>query len=148
MYTAPTPRHGARMYARVGMESTALSASPHQLIAMLFDGASSAIATARHHMSEHRIMAKGAAVSRAINIIENGLKASLDPMPGGEEGERLVNNLAALYDYIVRRLMFANLHNDSAALEESARLLESVGSAWREIDATASHPADIACVAS
>ncbi len=30
--------------------------------------------------------------------------------------------------------MYANLHNDVAALDEAARLLESVASAWREIE--------------
>jgi len=135
---SPTAHRGASAYARVGIETSTQCASPHQLIAMLFEGAATAIAMARHHMAERRISAKGESISKAIDIIENGLKASLDPAAGGAAGERLVNDLSALYDYIVRKLMHANLRNDAAALDESASLLESVGSAWREIDPAAS----------
>lgn len=132
-YTSLASHRGANMYARVGIETTALSATPHQLITMLFDGAATAIAMARHHMAENNIKAKGEAISKAISIVDNGLKASLDPVAAGADGEALVSNLEALYVYVVRRLMQANLHNDPAALDEAARLLGDVASAWREI---------------
>ncbi len=128
---------GAAMYARMGTETAALSASPHQLITMLFDGADTAIAMARVHMGEQRIKEKGESISKAIDIVDNGLKASLDPSAAGPEGERLASNLSALYDYVVRRLLHANLHNDAAALDEASRLLGDVASAWREIAASA-----------
>jgi flagellar secretion chaperone FliS len=133
-----TPAHayhpGATAYARMGTESGAMSASPHQLITMLFDGAKTAITMARHHMAHKEIAAKGNAISKAINIVENGLKASLDADAGGAAGAELAGNLAALYDYINERLLFANLRNDLAQLDEADRLLESIGSAWRESD--------------
>lgn len=124
---------GASLYARLGIETSVNSASPHQLITMLFDGAAGAIAMARHHMLERRVQAKGESISKAINIVESGLKAGLDASAGGEHGAHLVQNLSALYDYISRRLMYANLHDDVAALDQSARLLEDIASAWREI---------------
>lgn len=136
MYGSPRtigPARGAAMYARLGVETAALSASPHQLIAMLFDGAAGAIATARLHVGQGNVAAKGAAISKAIAIVDSGLKAGLDPAAGGAQGAQLASNLSQLYDYVVRRLMFANLHDDPAALDEAARLLESVASAWREI---------------
>lgn len=135
MYTPAHACHsGANAYARMGTESGAMSASPHQLITMLFDGAKTAIAMARHHMATQEIAAKGNAISKAINIVENGLKASLDADAGGPAGAELAGNLAALYDYINERLLYANLRNDLALLDEADRLLESIGSAWRESD--------------
>ena len=125
---------GAQAYAKMGVESAVMSASPHHLITLLFDGARTAINMARHHMIHKEIVAKGNAISKAINIIDNGLKASLDAEVGGKDGAELVANLSALYDYIKQRLMFANLRNDPALLDEAARLLENIGSAWREID--------------
>ena len=125
---------GASSYAQVGLQSAAMSASPHQLITMLFDGAKIAISMARHHMACKEIAAKGRAISKAINIVDNGLKASLDAEAGGKAGAEFVANLCALYDYISQRLMQANLRNDPALLDEADRLLESIGSAWREID--------------
>lgn len=40
-------RSGSQAYAQVGLESGVMSASPHQLIVMLFDGAQSALIRAR-----------------------------------------------------------------------------------------------------
>ncbi len=134
MYTPHTFRSGAGAYARVGIETLAMSASPHQLIAMLFDGAKTAIGMARHHMATGEIEAKGNAISKAMGIVENGLKASLDAKAAGTEGTTLVSNLSALYDYVIRRLLHANLHNDAAALDEVDALLDSLASAWREIE--------------
>lgn len=133
-----TPTHsynvGASAYATIGRESGAMSASPHQLITMLFDGAKTAITMARHHMAQNEISAKGNAISKAINIIENGLKASLDAEAGGMAGAELVANLSSFYDYVIQRLMYANLRNDPTLLDEADRLLDNISSAWREID--------------
>ena len=135
MYTrTAAPGAGARSYAQIGLQSGVMSASPHQLITMLFDGAKTAIAMARHHMAHKEIAAKGNAISKAINIIDNGLKASLDAEAGGKAGAELVVNLSALYDYVTQRLLYANLRNDPALLDEADRLLDNIGSAWREID--------------
>ena len=130
---------GAHSYAQVGLQSGVMSASPHQLITLLFEGAKTAIAMARHHMAQKEIAAKGTAISKAINIVDNGLKASLDAEAGGAAGAELVGNLSALYDYISQRLMQANLRNDPALLDEADRLLENIGSAWPEIDPQKSH---------
>lgn len=145
MYThTAAPRAGANSYARVGLETGVMSASPHQLITMLFDGAKIAIAMARHHMVNKEIAAKGRAISKAINIVDNGLKASLDAEAGGKAGAELVGNLSALYDYISQRLMQANLRNDPALLDEADRLLDNIGSAWREIDPAKPHAMPLA----
>ncbi|GAB3349645.1 MULTISPECIES: flagellar export chaperone FliS [Chromohalobacter] len=120
---------GAQAYARVGVESGVMSASPHQLIVMLFDGAQASIRAAKMHMEDGNISAKGQAISKALNIVNNGLAAALDHERGGELSERL----GSLYDYIARLLLRANLRNDQAALDEAAHLLEDIGSAWREI---------------
>ncbi|KHS72599.1 MULTISPECIES: flagellar export chaperone FliS [Pectobacterium] len=120
---------GSQAYAQVGLESAVMSASPHQLIVMLFDGARSAMVRARILLQQGDIPGKGAALSKAINIISNGLKVGLDMEKGGE----LAENLSALYDYMTQRLMIANLHNDVKVIEEVEVLLENVADAWRQI---------------
>lgn len=132
--------NGASNYAKIGLDTAAMSASPHQLISMLFGGARTAISMARHHMANDEIAAKGKAISKAINIIDNGLKASLDADAGGTAGAALVTNLSALYDYINQRLMYANLRNDPALLDEADRLLADISSAWNEIGGNNSTP--------
>ncbi|MGN8083470.1 flagellar export chaperone FliS [Variovorax sp. 22077] len=133
MYTPHNMRTGAGAYARLGVETSVMSASPHQLITMLFDGAKTAIGMARHHMAAGETQAKGNAISKAIGIVDNGLKAALDADAAGEAGAELVGNLSALYDYVVQQLFRANLHNDVRALDEADRLLENIASAWQEI---------------
>ena len=132
-YASPSMHRGARIYARVGVETTALSATPHRLISMLFDGLDTEIAKARHYMTENQVAAKGAAISKAISIIESGLKAGLDPVAGGADGAQLVEHLSELYDGLVVRLVKANLRNDPLLLDQVAQLLEPVSSAWREL---------------
>ncbi|HCT5822121.1 TPA: flagellar export chaperone FliS [Citrobacter sedlakii] len=130
MYTAS----GIKAYAQVGVESAVMSASPHQLIEMLFEGANSALVRARLFMQQGEIVAKGEAVSKAINIIDNGLKAGLDLENGGD----IAANLSDLYDYMIRRLLLANLRNDSQAIEEVEGLLGNIADAWKQISPKAS----------
>ncbi len=120
---------GAAAYARVGVESSVMAATPHRLIVMLFDGAQASIRAARLHMQSGAVAEKGKAISKAIDIVNLGLIAALDPQQGGELAQRLEQ----LYDYVVRLLLQANLHNDEQRLDEAERLLEDIGSAWREI---------------
>lgn len=131
----PAAQAPAGVYVSVGQESAAMSASPAQLITMLFDAARSAIVLARHHMARGDVAGKGRAVSRAVNIIGNGLKASLDAKAGGAEGAELVDKLEPLYDYICQRLVLGNLRNDPALLNEAERLLDNVALAWRAVTA-------------
>jgi len=72
---------------------------------MLFDGARSTIGMARHHMSHGDIGPKGEAISKAVDIVDNGLRAVLDAKAAGPEGEALVANLSALYGYVIQRLL-------------------------------------------
>ncbi|MDP1672472.1 MAG: flagellar export chaperone FliS, partial [Burkholderiales bacterium] len=83
-------------YARVGVETGVEAADSHKLVLMLFEGAMIAVNDARRHLASGDIPARGSAVSKAILIIENGLKASLDMRSGGE----LAQHLADLYDYM------------------------------------------------
>jgi flagellar protein FliS len=135
MYTPPHAYNtGAKAYATVARESGAMSAAPHQLITMLFDGAKLAITMARHHMANNEISAKGSAISKAINIVDNGLKASLDAEAGGMAGAELVANLYGPDDYVSQRLLYANLRNDPALLDKAERLLDNISSAWIEVN--------------
>lgn len=122
-------KSGTQAYAQVGLESAVLSASPHQLVVLLFDGALSAMKKATILMDQGDIPGKGQALSKAINIITNGLRAGLNHEAGGE----ISANLDNLYEYMTRRLLEANLHNDPAAIAEVERLLSNIADAWKQI---------------
>ncbi|WP_461482147.1 flagellar export chaperone FliS [Porticoccus sp.] len=116
-------------YNNIGVESGVMSANPHQLIVMLFDGVDTALCAARKHMASGNMAEKGRAISKAIDIVNQGLTAALDLKKGGEIAE----SLALLYHYVSGLLLRANLHNDLQKLDEAANLLSEIGSAWRDI---------------
>ena len=123
------PRNVAKAYASVGLETGVVAASPHQLITMLFDGALAAILKAKTHMEQQQVAEKGEALSKAIMIIDSGLRAGLNLEQGGE----LASQLDALYSYMVTRLMEANLQNNILTLREVYQLLTDLKSSWVSI---------------
>ena len=120
---------GASAYAKVGIETGVISASPHKLIVMLYDGAIVAISNAAKQMKNGDIPAKGYSISKAIAIIENGLRASLDKKAGGE----IAISLDAFYEYMVNRLLIANLNNQIDLLTEVQNLLRDLKGSWEAI---------------
>lgn len=123
----PTGSYSVRSYAEIGLETQILGASPERLISLLYMGARAAIGQARLHLQEGRITERGAAISKAIKIVDEGLKTGLNMEAGGE----IAANLARLYDYIVRTLLMANLKADPEALETADHLLADLAEAWQ-----------------
>jgi len=121
-------RQASAMYQQTRAEGRVEGADPHQLIAMLLDGAIERIAQARVHLRRGDVPAKGAVVTKAVAIVGE-LRASLNHEAGGSVAQRL----DSLYDYVNRRLLFAQLNNDDEALAECARLLEPVRDGWNGI---------------
>ncbi|WP_370690480.1 flagellar export chaperone FliS [Nitrosomonas sp.] len=116
-------------YQRIGVETGVESADPHKLILMLFEGAQEALAKARMHIQHNEIAEKGQMISKAIMIIDHGLKASLDMNAGGD----LAIKLQALYDYMTHRLLVANIQNNTEIVNEVNKLLSELHGAWKEI---------------
>ena len=125
------PCSAAKAYARVGVETGVHAANPVKLVLMLYDGASLAIAEATRHMADGRIADKGKAISKAISIIDGGLRVSLDTTRGGA----IAAQLFELYEYMGRRLLLASLRNDAAGLAEVSELLRELRGAWAELAA-------------
>lgn len=128
MFTSTT--RAINSYQRIGLESGIVSANPHKLILMLFEGAQQALDRSQLYIRQNEITARGEMISKAIMIIDHGLKASLDIKAGGELAERL----SQLYDYMTRRLLTANLYNNLEIVEEVSGLLSELHDAWAEIE--------------
>jgi flagellar protein FliS len=119
------------------LEATVMSASPLELVRMLYRRALGAAAAARRHLAEGDIRARSREISTAMEIAVE-LAGSLDREKGGD----VALHLAALYDYIGTRLLEANLHQDDAALAEVERLLATLDEGWAGIhDARTPAPA-------
>jgi len=120
---------GAKAYSKLGLETDILNADPHRLVMVLFDGALQSISRAKGFLAQRRIPQKCEALSLACEIVDSGLRVSVDPSVDPEFARRLVS----LYQYIVMRLLQANLRNDVAAMDEAARLLSGLRDAWAKI---------------
>lgn len=131
---------GANAYAQVGVETGVMSASPHKLIVMLYDGALASLATAVRERNAGNIAAKCAALSKAVTIIDEGLRTSLDKDKGGD----IAVKLDLLYEYMVRRLLEANGTHRFEAVEEAQKLLTDLRGAWLAIDPQKSPSAPVA----
>ena len=126
-------RSGANAYAAVSIETGVMAASPHRLITMLFDGALTQLSLALQFMKMGDIAKKGLAISRAIQLIDSGLRASLNK----EQGGAIADNLDALYGYMTECLLTANLKNQPELLVEVQALLTDLRSTWQAIDPAA-----------
>lgn len=102
--------------------------SPQRLTGMLFEGALTRLATARGAMARSETAVKLRAISGTVAIIEH-LRGCLDMQAGGG----IARNLDAIYDYVLRRLVHANVTNDAAVIDEVADLLRPLAEAWDQI---------------
>ena len=122
-------RNALHSYAQNGIEVGVESSTPQQLISMLYEGALLAITTAKINLKQGNIAARGKAISHAISIISSGLKASINLKEGGV----IAQDLKGLYEYMVFRLLDANLKADLAPLDEVESLLLDLKGAWDSI---------------
>lgn len=123
-------RRALQAYAQTRVNGAQAAERPgHALIEMLFDGAQESIARARGLIAAGDVTGKTEAITRALAIVGEGLRGSLNMARGGT----LAHELDALYSYVETRLTYANLHSSDAALEECSRLLKPVQEAWTQI---------------
>lgn len=122
-------QNAAQSYQNIDLETNVVAASPLELVVLLYDGAISACKSGVFYINQNDMQKKGAALTKAILIIESGLRSSLDIKAGGE----LAENLDAMYRYMTDRLYYANLKVQTAPIQEVIDLLLDLRSAWAMI---------------
>lgn len=116
---------GIKAYNDVGVTTAVTTANPVQLIVLLYDGAMTALATAKGEIARQNIQEKSKLIIKALAIIE-GLRTAIDHKNGGE----IATNLNDLYLYMSQQLTNANLMNDQEKLDEVLRLLGDLRASW------------------
>ncbi len=110
------------------LESRVLAADPLELVRLLYQTAIAATREARRHLAEGDIAARSKSISKACDILIE-LDGALDWNRGGEIALRL----AALYDYMQRKLIEANFQQSDPPLAEVLGLLSTLSEAWEGI---------------
>src|SRR5664279_4433199 len=107
------------------LDTKILSATPMELVKMLYQAAIEALQAARLHLIRGEIVERGRSVTRAIELLVE-LNGSLDHAKGGELSARL----SALYDYLQRTLLDANFRQADDGLAQAEMLLKTLDEAW------------------
>ena len=110
------------------LEGRVLTADPIELVNLLYQACTEAVRGARRHLAEGRIAERSREINKAYEIVVE-LGTSLDHERGGEISQRL----ALLYDYMLRRLLDANMQQTDAPLAEVLGLLSTLSEAWAGI---------------
>jgi flagellar protein FliS len=123
----------AQDYARAYRANSILTASPGQLVLMLFDGALNALAVARAACDDPAGDPRRFEVIHTQLVKAQKIIAELQSTLNLEEGGEFARTMYRLYDYYDRRLVEANLKKQSAPIAEVERLLGEVRNAWSEM---------------
>ncbi|MDI3280271.1 MAG: flagellar export chaperone FliS [Bacillota bacterium] len=109
------------------LQAQVQTATPEMLITMLYDGALRFLRQARAQIAGGKMSEANASLVRAEEIIAE-LNGCLDMERGGE----IAANLRLLYDYLLRRLVEANVKKDPQIVEEVARFIGELREVWVE----------------
>ncbi len=112
-------------YANQYLNNQIASASPEQLLLMLYDGAIRFTKLAIQAIEANDIPKRAYYVNKASAIISE-LDATLDH----NQDASLAENLDALYHYLLKQLMNGNKDNDAAPLEETVDMLRDLRETW------------------
>jgi flagellar protein FliS len=108
-------------------EQMILSASPVELIRILYQCAVSAVRDAREHLHGGRIAERSRTINKAYDVLTE-LTGALRPA----EAPELAARLRALYCYMQGRLLEANFRQTDAPLAEVLMLLTTLAEGWKD----------------
>jgi flagellar protein FliS len=128
-------QRGAAQYRSVRSHGLVADASPARLVQIMFEQILAHLTCAQGCMSRiqndmplNEVVAKGKAMSKAIRLIDQ-LNSTLDM----ERGQKIAENLRALYIYMLARLTLANVTNDVKIVAEAVSLVQKVKTGWDQI---------------
>jgi flagellar protein FliS len=128
-------QRGAAQYRSVRSHGLVADASPARLVQIMFEQILAQLATAQGCMERidnnlplNDVVAKGKALGKAIRLIDQ-LNNTLDM----ERGQKIAENLRALYVYMLARLTLANVSNDTTIVAEVMSLVQKIKTGWDRI---------------
>ena len=115
---------GVQMYRKTNV----VTADPKRLVLMCYEGAIDSLKIGKQKIAEKDYEEKGKNIAKARDIISE-MKSSLN----FEEGGTIASNLDSLYNYMLRRIIEADLANNVQAMDDVIGMLEDLKSAWEDI---------------
>lgn len=118
-------------YQKDSLKQRVATADPHQLTLMLMQGALDRLAYAKGAHERQDLKSRAEFISKATAIFIN-LRDTLNMDAGGEFSQ----NLHALYDYIIEKLISLTSENAIDVIDEIFQLFGPIKQAWAEISET------------
>jgi len=109
-------------------KTNVVTSDPGRLVVMCYEGAIDSLKLAKQKIKEQDYEKKEKAITKARDIIDE-LLCSLDI----EKGGAIASNLSSLYNYMLRRILHADVTKDMGAIDEVIGLLNELLSAWQEV---------------
>jgi flagellar secretion chaperone FliS len=109
-------------------KTNVVTSDPGRLVIMCYEGVIDNLKLAKQKIKEQDYEKKEKAISKARDIIDE-LLCSLDFQKGGA----IASNLSGLYNYMLRRIIHADVNKDMGAIDEVIGLLNELLSAWQEV---------------
>lgn len=106
-------------------QNSVMTASPEELTLMLYNGAIKFINLGKHHIENKEIEKANNAIKRAQSIVTE-LKNTLDM------NYEISHNLENIYNFILEKLLDANIRKDIQFLDEALLLIEEIRDTWKE----------------
>lgn len=129
MYMAQSRFGTARtLYQDVELRSRLEGASPHALVAIMFDELLKSLEAMAVACKRGDFTQRGSRQSRAFSIL-HGLESSLDFDQGGEIAEAL----GAIYREVRRLTLEGGKYNDADQVIRARTMLQEIASAWQAI---------------
>lgn len=123
----------AQDYARTYRANAVLTASPGQLVLMLYDGALRSLALAKEAFDRPPEDCRRFEVINTQLLKAQAILSELQGTLNHEAGGEFARNMHRLYDYYIRRLMEANFQKSVDPVIEVERLLKDVRDGWAEM---------------
>lgn len=125
MYTAHQAYH---QNENAYLEHKILSASPIELVCLLYEGGIEGLQDAKRHLGAGDVLARGRAISRVQAIVVE-LLSSLNAQVELD----LARRLTLLYDYILRKLEEGHREQNAQPLDEAEQLLRNLYEGWKQL---------------
>ncbi|MCI1858760.1 MAG: flagellar export chaperone FliS [Sporolactobacillus sp.] len=110
---------------RAYQQNSVLTATPGELTLMLYNGCIKFIRQAREAIKKQDYKQKNVSLQKAEAIIRE-LMVTLDMK------QPIAKNMMRLYDYYNRRLIEANIKNDTTILDEIEKLVSEFRDTWKQ----------------
>lgn len=118
----------AQQYANNYVETAVSEATPHKLVAMLYEGALKNLNVAKFFAEKQEFAKKSEHANKALAII-NSLRAGIDM----DKGADVAGNLYDLYDYCYRRVFEGSSQNNIEMLIEVIDILSGLQESWNQM---------------